>query len=856
MDYSTDAMGNYMGDFSAVDPYAQETEEERRLRLQREAEAAAQAAGPVTAPVAPTQDKMQPVKQTITTDPRTGKQTMKIEGSVQDLSPANPNTPTVMPPNYDKMLQVESGNRDFDAQGRPITSPKGAMFKAQVMPATAQKPGFGIRPASDQTPAEYNRVGQEYYQAMLNKYPGQPELARAAYNAGPGAVDAAIKKSMMEGGSPIDYLPKETQGYVQKTGGNVRMQGGKLKVEPQAQQPQPQPQAQQQPPAPAQQPPAPAQQQPPAPAPAAPEPQSPYSLASGQPSQGLSVPGMAPVTEQPAMGALPEAQQRFQSIQDDPSALLQYRNDANVPEPLRRRAGERASELLNSERNLSRAEARRDELIASGDGKAIANAMQGRGAKGEEGNWLKFVFLHALDPNLANAEAEKLGILPSKYEQTTITNEDGTTRAVEIKKSPSGKILEATNMDGTPLTADEMSSLNAMGGKKVHSAQTLIDPTSKQVVTQQVLSDGTMRYMAGGKVYTGNKDVLIPETAFTAQENKKTLASEKSASKKEEQQSKAEDRRVEGAIKALEKRIPLPTIQDRQRALSQAGVPAARIEQELGLPEGSLAGKVSVAPVRDELPPAAAPAPAVRPVAPSAVPPAPAPVARPAPKDIYAAEQPPEPPVPFEPGPGETVDSVKAKNKAQDEAYKKQLSLYENRNKLQQKDAEVFNKKKESVKSALNAYRKGVEIIDSTEHNLGPNFNTDTPTASLPKIQQFFGEQFGTDQADNTKLLRSLISRGGLEGLKDNMGPAISNFDVEVWMKNNPISENSTPAAMKAWLTKTHDALLAESEASRINAVKQGFVEPSFQLGQPLNKVNESTGTGTTSSGNKFKKVQ
>jgi soluble lytic murein transglycosylase-like protein len=234
MDYTTDAMGNYQGNFNAVDPYTEESEEERRLRLQREA-----AAQQVSAPVAPAQDKMQPVKQTITTDPRTGKQTMKIEGSVEDLSAANPNTPTVMPPNYDRMLQVESGNRDFDAQGRPITSPKGAMFAGQVMPATAANPGYGVRPAADQTPAEYNRVGQEYYQAMLNKYPGQPELARAAYNAGPGAVDAAIKKSMMEGGSPIDYLPKETQGYVQKTGGHVRMENGRVKVVPQAQQPQP-----------------------------------------------------------------------------------------------------------------------------------------------------------------------------------------------------------------------------------------------------------------------------------------------------------------------------------------------------------------------------------------------------------------------------------------------------------------------------------------------------------------------------------------------------------------------------------------------------------------------------------------
>jgi len=72
----------------AVDPFATgETEEERRRRL--EAEAAAAAPGPV----APT-----PVKQTITYDPVTGEQRMKIEGSVTDLSAANPFTPTVQAP--------------------------------------------------------------------------------------------------------------------------------------------------------------------------------------------------------------------------------------------------------------------------------------------------------------------------------------------------------------------------------------------------------------------------------------------------------------------------------------------------------------------------------------------------------------------------------------------------------------------------------------------------------------------------------------------------------------------------------------------------------------------------------------
>ena len=53
-----------------------ETEEERRKR----------------------EEEITPVKQTIVTDPTTGKQTMKVEGSVEDLSTNNPLTPTVSAP--------------------------------------------------------------------------------------------------------------------------------------------------------------------------------------------------------------------------------------------------------------------------------------------------------------------------------------------------------------------------------------------------------------------------------------------------------------------------------------------------------------------------------------------------------------------------------------------------------------------------------------------------------------------------------------------------------------------------------------------------------------------------------------
>ena len=121
---------------------------------------------------------------------------------------------------YGNMLQAESNNQNFNAQGQPLTSPKGAMFAAQVMPGTATNPGYGIKPASAQTPEEYNRVGREYYNAMYNKFQGDPYKAAAAYNAGPGRVDRAITEAKEKGGDYRDYLPAETKAYLDKIQGN------------------------------------------------------------------------------------------------------------------------------------------------------------------------------------------------------------------------------------------------------------------------------------------------------------------------------------------------------------------------------------------------------------------------------------------------------------------------------------------------------------------------------------------------------------------------------------------------------------------------------------------------------------
>jgi hypothetical protein len=55
----------------------------------------------------------------------------------------------------------------------------------QLMPATAQQ--FGVKNAFN--PEENVRAGVAYLRQLLNRYENNEELALAAYNAGPNAVD-------------------------------------------------------------------------------------------------------------------------------------------------------------------------------------------------------------------------------------------------------------------------------------------------------------------------------------------------------------------------------------------------------------------------------------------------------------------------------------------------------------------------------------------------------------------------------------------------------------------------------------------------------------------------------------------
>jgi hypothetical protein len=114
------------------------------------------------------------------------------------------------------MIGMESRGQQFDRNGRPLTSPKGAIGIAQIMPGTAPEAaklaGLPYDKTRLRTDKAYNlALGEAYFTKQLQDF-GDPRLAAAAYNAGPGAVRRALAKGGPDGW--INHVPRETQNYV------------------------------------------------------------------------------------------------------------------------------------------------------------------------------------------------------------------------------------------------------------------------------------------------------------------------------------------------------------------------------------------------------------------------------------------------------------------------------------------------------------------------------------------------------------------------------------------------------------------------------------------------------------------
>ena len=129
-------------------------------------------------------------------------------------------------------LGTESNYRQFGPDGKPLTSPKGAIGIAQVMPDTAPEaaklaglPWDENRYKND--PAYNKALGMAYFQRQLQENGGDLAKAYAAYNGGPGRLADAIKQAEksvkaaqadpnLKPKTWLDFMPQETRDYVAK----------------------------------------------------------------------------------------------------------------------------------------------------------------------------------------------------------------------------------------------------------------------------------------------------------------------------------------------------------------------------------------------------------------------------------------------------------------------------------------------------------------------------------------------------------------------------------------------------------------------------------------------------------------
>ena len=122
------------------------------------------------------------------------------------------------------LMLAESGG-DADA-----VSAVGAEGAYQIMPSTAEQPGFGVSPmeGSRFDPQASRSFAREYLQAMIDRYDGDIEAALIAYNAGAGNADKFIAA-----GRDYEVLPltMQTQPYVNKIMSNLEKENRRRDIQ-------------------------------------------------------------------------------------------------------------------------------------------------------------------------------------------------------------------------------------------------------------------------------------------------------------------------------------------------------------------------------------------------------------------------------------------------------------------------------------------------------------------------------------------------------------------------------------------------------------------------------------------------
>ena len=309
----------------------------------------------------------------------------------QAPAPAAPMQPN---PVFDRMLQVESGNQQFTPQGQIVTSPKGALGAAQIMPATAAQPGYGVAPATPEeiaTPEGNRAFGQRYYEGLLRHFGGDQQKATAAYNAGPGRVQQNVAAN--QGQMNVSQLPQETQGYLQKVN---------------------------------------------APAPGA----QPPVMIAGQPTSDVGYTPTEQALRQQQVPLTPDQNyaRQFIAMQDNPEALAKLRYDKNAPEWVRTIASQKEFMGVKNQQETTKIQNEMKTAAENNDWRKVTSMLS---SPKDEGSIAKAFFYSLIGfQSGAAAEVEKMG-LKDKWDIGRLGDDD-----VTIKFNPRGEAKEAIYTSG------------------------------------------------------------------------------------------------------------------------------------------------------------------------------------------------------------------------------------------------------------------------------------------------------------------------------------------------------------------------------------------------------------------------
>jgi hypothetical protein len=528
-----DPFGSVVGSEYTLDPaeiQRQQEEEERKRREEEAARAAEEEARQKAA------DEAVHKQEVITYGDGT-QERKTVETIPAGANRQNRVQPVAPEQVFNNMVQAESGGQHYNKQGGILTSPAGAVGLAQVMPATAGSPGYGVAPITPQelaTPEGNRKFGERYYQGLLQHFGGDQAKAVAAYNAGPGAVEKNIRAN--NGQLNVAQLPRETQNYVQKVLGKVvnavipSAQAGTL---PQGRTPGyfPDAGAGQSTSTFAQNDPRRTDRATPVDPNAVPT----YTPPQEQLGEGGSVygkggaryvepvvvgeekPAEEPFTGQglraPTTTTLPKASaeqiDQYQQNQNDPMKLLQMANDDSQPDFLKERARNRAADILSTQRDTQKAE----ERIKSATPAEAARMMTGKPRDKVDIITKALMFNYLGLKELASAEFNKLD---SSATDKMVQGPDGKSYLVSMRGD--GSIISGHDADGNKLNDKQLIQLGAgvAGGKPDIVGGTYVNDKTGEV--GRVMSDAKT-----GQSYVMTDAGRKPMAGFRPQSSTGTL---------------------------------------------------------------------------------------------------------------------------------------------------------------------------------------------------------------------------------------------------------------------------------------------------------------------------------------------